>query len=129
MFFVFSKICAPARGAVVFVAPGGWSVVTMENPELSVIAVNIFIICIAYFYVYPKYCGSNANKIAVNDLIASAIALLISGYRYWGAGVEFGILVTSVNWFWFTLLTYLIVELFLMFWYFRKHGVWDSFNT
>jgi hypothetical protein len=100
----------------------------MENPELFIVLLNIAVITIAYFYVYPRFCGSNGNKIAVNDFIATGIPLLIVGLIYWGAKVEFNLIFTTVNWFWFTLATYFILEIPLMLWYFKKHYVWEIFN-
>jgi hypothetical protein len=101
----------------------------MEDPELFIVLLNVVVIAIAYFYVYPRYCGSDGNKIAINDIFASGIPLLIAGLIYWGSGVEFNIIFTTVNWFWFTLITYFVLEIPLMLWYFKKHNVWESFNT
>jgi len=55
-------------------------------PELTVLLVNAAVVVIAYFIVYPKFCGSNGNKIAANDLVASGMVLFASGSLYWGAG-------------------------------------------
>lgn len=101
----------------------------MKSPELIVLAINIIVILIAYFLVYPKYCGSDINKIAINDMLASGIPLLSAGTIFWGTGHEFSLLFFSVNWFWFTLLTYAIIEMPLMFWYAKKHNVWSSFKS
>lgn len=100
----------------------------MNNPELFVVVLNVSIITIAYFLVYPKFCGSDGNKIAVNDIFASSISLLIVGSMYWGSGIEFNLIFTDVNWFWFTLITYMIIEIPLMLWYFKKHDVWSTFD-
>lgn len=100
----------------------------MENPELFILLLNGFIIAIAYFYVYPRFCGSDGTKIAVNDLFASGIPLLIAGLLFWDSRVEFSLIITTTNWFWFTFLTYMIMEIPLMQWYFKKHNVWESFK-
>ena len=100
----------------------------MLSPELIVLCLNIVVISIAYFVVYPKFCGANGNKIASNDLIATSIVLLTSGSIFWGSDETFSMLLFSVNWFWFTLLTYAEIEIPIMLWYFNKHDVWASFN-
>ena len=100
----------------------------MNSPEFFVIVVNLTIIFIAYFLIYPVLCGSSWNKSAINDFYATVISLLIVGFKYWGAGVEFDILFASLNWFWFALLTYFFIEIPLMLWYFNKHDVWQSFK-
>ena len=100
----------------------------MESRELIVITINVVIILIAYLFVYPKYAGSDGNKLAVNDLYASCVVLLISGVMYWGSGYEFSLLITTSNWFWFTLVTYFLLDIPLMAWYFKKHKAWESFK-
>lgn len=47
----------------------------MNIPELTIIFLNIIIVLIAYLFVYPKVAGSNGNKVAFNDVVASSIAL------------------------------------------------------
>ncbi|MCP3675807.1 MAG: hypothetical protein GY829_15250 [Gammaproteobacteria bacterium] len=100
----------------------------MNNSELIIIVLNSIVITIAYFVIYPRFCGSDGNKIAKNDVIASAIPLVVVGSVYWGTGQEFSMLFFTLNWFWFTLLSYAIIEIPLMLWYFQKNNVWSSFN-
>lgn len=92
----------------------------MQSPELAVILLNVVILCVVYLSIYPKLAGYNINKVAWLDILASCLALLIVGYKYWGTGLEFSIIITEVNWFWFTLLTYMILEVPISLWYFRK---------
>jgi hypothetical protein len=98
----------------------------MDNPEIFVISLNSLVILMAYFLIYPKFCGANGNKIAMNDLVATGIVLVISGTNFWGSGQSFSLLFISANWFWFTLITYAAIEIPLMLWYFKKHDVWAS---
>ena len=98
----------------------------MNPPEFVVITINLVVMLIAYFIIYPKFCGSNGNKIAINDAIASVLILLVSGFLYYGTGHVFNMLLFSTNWFWFTLLSYAAIETPLMLWYLKKHNVWES---
>ncbi len=98
------------------------------HPELMVLSLNVTVILAAYFLVYPKFCGRDGIKIANNDLVATAIVLIISASVFWGSGREFNLIFLSVNWFWFTLITYAVIEMPLMLWYFKKHDVWASFK-
>lgn len=100
----------------------------MQNHELTILTINAIIILIAYFIIYPKYCGSNGNKIAVHDLIALCVVLFVSGSLFWGSGLEFSLFGFSPNWFWFCAITYALMETPFMLWYFKKHDVWSSFN-
>lgn len=98
----------------------------MNSPELLLLSLNATVILAAYFIVYPKFCGANGWRIAANDLLATATVLVVSGLLFAGSGVSFSLLIFSTNWFWFTLLSYLVIETPLMFWYFNKHNVWES---
>nr|WP_315481979.1 hypothetical protein [uncultured Undibacterium sp.] len=95
----------------------------MLSAELSIILLNIAIILVAYLSVYPTLAGNNFNKIAFYDIFTSAITLAIVGYHYWGSDYQFNLLVTEVNWFWYTLAVYTAVEIPIMLWYFKKHRV------
>lgn len=93
------------------------------TPELAVILLNLVIIAVAYGSVYPKLAGNSFQRISICDMGASALALLIVGSKYWGSGAEFNLLIADVNWFWFTLLSYFVLELPAVVWYFKKYGV------
>lgn len=100
----------------------------MQHPELSILALNAIVIAIVYFFIYPKFCGSDGLRIAKNDAVATGVVLLIAASRYWGSEVEFNLLIIKANWFWFTFITYAAIEIPIMLWYFKKHRVWSSFN-
>lgn len=95
----------------------------MENAELGIFSLNFIIVLVAYFLIYPKVAGSDINKISINDFFASVISLCIVGSVYWGTEQQFNALFMSVNWFWFTLITYAVIEIPFMIWYFKKHKV------
>ena len=95
----------------------------MVSIEYTVIVLNAIIILVAYLSVYPKLAGNSFNKISFYDLFASGLALTIVGSKYWGSGQQFSLLVAEVNWFWFTLITYAIIEIPVMLWYFKKNNV------
>lgn len=89
------------------------------SAELSIMLLNTVIILIAYTWVYPKLAGKNINKVAIFDCVTSGLALVIVANKYWGQGVEFNFLQFEVNWFWFTLITYSIIEIPIALWYFK----------
>lgn len=95
----------------------------MIAPELAVIALNTALALVAYLSVYPTLAGNNIHKIALYDLLTSCIALGIVGYHYWGSDYQFNLVISEVNWFWFTLTSYAVIEVPLMLWYFKKHEV------
>ena len=95
----------------------------MAQPEVIIILVNLAIVLSAYCYIYPKFAGKNLNKVSVYDLVLSLLSVLIAGTLFWGQGIEFNAIVFELNWFWFSILTYLLLELPLLFWYYKKQGV------
>lgn len=91
--------------------------------ELKILALNLAIIVFTYVFYYPKYAGNNFNRIAAYDLLASSLALAIVGWHYWGSGQEFSFVLVEANWFWFTLISYSLIEIPIMLWYFKKYQV------
>lgn len=94
-----------------------------ENNELLIIGINTLIVLSAYFLIYPKFVGSNFKNLTVNYVIASSISLLISGSIFWGKEINFNALLFTTNWFWFSILTYAIIELPFMARYMKKYAV------
>ena len=88
------------------------------SAELSILVLNAVIIIVAYISVYPKLAGKNINKVALYDFVASGFAILIVATKYWGKEVEFAFLFMELNWFWFTLLSYSVMEIPVALWYF-----------
>ncbi len=86
--------------------------------ELTILLLNAVIIFIAYLSVYPKLAGKHLKKVALYDFLASGLAILIVGSKYWGTGGEFAFLFMELNWFWFTLLSYSVMEIPVALWYF-----------
>jgi len=96
----------------------------MNSYELTIITLNAVILLIAYLSVYPKIAGRDINKVAFCDLLASGLALMIVGSKYWGTGLIFNVsfmqLNMQTNWFWFTFISYAVLEIPLALWYFRS---------
>ncbi len=93
------------------------------SAEVSILLLNTIIVLLAYLLIYPKTAGNNFYKITLSDLCASATALTIVGFKYWELAQKFNLLFIEVNWFWFTLITYGLIELPIMLWYFKKYQV------
>jgi hypothetical protein len=88
--------------------------------ELSIFLLNAVIIVIAYLSVYPKLAGKDINKVALYDCIASGLAIGIVASKYWGTDANFEFLFMQLNWFWFTLISYSVIEIPIALWYFRE---------
>ena len=95
----------------------------MGSSEFLVVVLNLVIVLVAYLSVYPKVAGDSLYRIALYDIFASGLALVIVGAKYWGKGQEFSVVFGQVNWFWFTFITYALIEFPVMLWYFKKNQV------
>jgi hypothetical protein len=101
---------------------------TAISPELAILFMNALVLCAGYFFIFPRFCGADYIKLAINDVLACSVTLIVAGTYFWGSGVSFSLLITSTNWFWFTLITYLLIETPLMLRYFKKYDVWSSLD-
>ena len=95
----------------------------MNSPEQFVLLINAVILGCAYFIVYPRFAGADQTRLAINDLVANACALLVVGFNYLGTDQQFDLLVTEVGWFGFTVVTFLLMELPLFIWYSKRYGL------
>jgi hypothetical protein len=93
------------------------------KPEVTLLTVNAIIICAAYLYIYPRHAGADLNKIIINDLLATGIALLIAGALFRESGYNFNMLLFTANWFGFSLISFLLIELPFFKWYWDKYSV------
>lgn len=95
----------------------------MDSPETFILLSNAVILLVGYLFVYPRFAGSDLSRLAMNDLVANALALTVAGYAFFGTGQRFGLPWFEVGWFGFTVLTFLVMELPLFLWYLRRHGL------
>ncbi len=95
----------------------------MLSPEQTVLLLNIIVVFIGYFIIYPRVAGNDFTKITGHDVVASTIVLITSGSLYWNSGVEFNLLIANVNWFWFTLVTFGLIEIPVLLWYIKHYNV------
>ena len=98
----------------------------MESPETFILLTNATILLCAYFIVYPRFAGSDLNRLALNDLAANAIAIAVAGFAFFGTGPRFDLMFLEVGWFGFTVGTFLLMELPLFVWYARRYGLSGS---
>lgn len=99
-----------------------------DSPEVLIFAIEIIILLIAYGLFYPQFTGNKFRKISAYDSAITIVLLVMVGSQYWGSGHEFDLLLVKVNWFWFTFLSFSVVEVPVMLWYFKKHSIKFDIN-
>ncbi|TDP40527.1 hypothetical protein DEU29_10171 [Idiomarina aquatica] len=95
----------------------------MIAAEFLVVMLCLIMILVGYLQVYPKVAGKNFNKLASYDGLMAGLALFIVGYKYWGTGFVFYLLGIPLNWFWYTLIIYIVLETPVAIWYIKKHNI------
>lgn len=91
--------------------------------ELIILLLDAALIVFCYQLLYPRQVGSSRARLIINDAIATVVALMVAGSLYAGSEQTFLLLVVEVNWFWFTLITYSLMELPFAIRYMRRHNM------
>lgn len=95
--------------------------------EISIIAVNLFALSIAYLYVYPKYAGDNTKKLAWLDVAVGGVVLIVLAPFNWGSPNDYSFFTFELNWWIFAIASYALLELPLFFVYVRARGLGKAF--
>ena len=91
--------------------------------EISIVAVNLVALSIAYLYVYPKYAGNNTKKLAWLDVAVGGFALVILAPFNWGSPNNYSFFTFELSWWLFAISSYSLLELPLFFLYVRARGL------
>ena len=93
------------------------------SPEIVLLILNGVILTLAYFLIYPRTVGNNISKLMQSDLLATATSVIVAGFLFWGTNHQFDLLVGEVNWFLFSVATFLLMEVPFALWYLKKFDV------
>ena len=92
------------------------------TPEIHVFLLSAAVIAFAYVAIYPQLRTKTLNRMMILDLAFSAALLLVVGAVYYGSGVRFSLIIFSLPWWAFTLLSAALVEVPFFIWFCKK---WD----
>jgi hypothetical protein len=95
------------------------------SAEWMIISINLIILYIAYYFVYPRFAGSDLNRLLVNDLLANITALVVAGALFYGSGQRFDFVFFELGWFGFTLLSFVLLELPFFWSYARRYRLFE----
>ena len=93
------------------------------TPELTLLAINAAFLAFAYGAVYPRVEPKTLTALAPYDLAISAAALLTAGLLFFGERVPFSMILFEAPWWAFLVATKVLMELPLIAWFRRKHGL------
>jgi hypothetical protein len=91
--------------------------------EATILIVNAIFLAFAYLWVYPGLTRKTMNLILAYDTAISCAALLVAGLLFWGSGTSFNLILINGNWFAFSIITLMLMELPLFAWFARKHDL------
>jgi hypothetical protein len=81
----------------------------------------------SYFWIYPKFAGNDVKKMAWLDAGLGFIPMGISAVLFWVSDPKFNLIFFETNWFVFTLVVLLVLELPLFFWYIKARGLGSEY--
>ena len=93
--------------------------------EVLILLINFSLISLTYLFVYPRFAGRDLNKLFLNDMAAMLIALLVVGSLFQGQDQNLSLIIVETNWFWFCLLTYMLIETPFALRYIKKYKVFE----
>ena len=92
-------------------------------PEAKILILNAACLAVAYLGIYPSIRHKTVHRIALADLGVTAAALAAAGALFAGSGIRFHLLGVPMGWLGFAFVTFLLMEIPLMAWFFRRHGI------
>lgn len=92
-------------------------------PELQVLAINAVGLAVAYLGIFPSLRPLTRTRLAVAELVMCAIVLTTVGALFWGTDETFALGFFDVGWFVFGLVTLVAMEMPLLWWFTRRHGI------
>jgi hypothetical protein len=95
--------------------------------ESLVIFVVLATLAASYFWIYPKFAGNDVRRMAWLDAGLGLIPMGISALLFWVSDPKFNLIFFETNWFVFTLVVLVILELPLFFWYIKARGLGSEY--
>lgn len=93
------------------------------SSELLVIFYILATLAFAYLWLYPKVVGENVKLMAYLDIVVTGIPLAISALLFWVEDPEFKFFGIGMNWFFFTILAMVVIELPIFLLYLKARGL------
>lgn len=97
--------------------------------ELIVVALVISTLAIAYLWVYPRVAGNDVKKMAWLDIALGLVLFAVVGAMFWNENPPFTLVFFDTNWFIFTLVVWVILELPLFFLYLKARGLGEQYKA
>jgi len=91
--------------------------------ELHCIGLIVVFYGVTYLLVYPRIKEKSLMALMRYDAVAMIMLLGMAWWLYAGSGLRFSLLFFQTNWFVFTLVMALLIEMPFTLWFCRKWGI------
>ena len=95
--------------------------------ELLVVFYILATLAIAYLWLYPRYVGNNIKLMAWVDVVITSIPIGISAILFWASDPVFRLFTFELNWFVYTLVVLLAIELPIFILYLKARGLTKAY--
>ena len=95
--------------------------------EFLIVFVILITLAISYLWIYPTFVGDNVKVMVWLDVFLSGIPLAVAAILFWVPDPVFWLFGFETNWFFFTLITMLIIEMPIFLLYLKARGLWDKY--
>jgi hypothetical protein len=93
------------------------------HPEATILIINAALLAFAYLWAYPSLPEKTANAIMWRDAVISIAALVLAAALFASRGITFNMFVFDTNWFVFSLVSMMLMEIPLFIWFARKYDL------
>jgi hypothetical protein len=95
--------------------------------ELLVVFYILATLAVAYLWLYPRYVGNNIKLMAWVDVVVTSIPIGISAILFWVSDPVFQLFAFELNWFVYTLVVLLAIELPIFILYLKARGLTKAY--
>jgi hypothetical protein len=100
--------------------------------ELLVVLYILVTLAVAYLWFYPTFVGNNVRAMAWWDVLVSGFPFGISAVLFWQSDPVFTLFTFELNWFFFTLITLVLIEAPILLLYLKARNLsseyWAQFS-
>ena len=97
--------------------------------ELIVIAIVLATLSIAYLWVYPTFAGRNVKLMSYMDIGFTFVPAAISALIFWQSDPVFRVFGLELNWFIYSILAYMVIEIPVFILYVKARGLWPEYKA
>lgn len=97
--------------------------------ELIVIAIVLATLSIAYLWVYPTFAGRNVKLMSYMDIGFTFVPAAVSALLFWQSDPVFRVFGLELNWFIYSILAYMVIEIPVFILYVKARGLWPEYKA